>query len=160
MQSFNRVIRIFKYNLIRYISRLILGRFFGFSIALYDNKKGYYILGNSGTWWRRKEGFGNKYNTNYELAIEVKPGPVQIKIWLNGKLMDKTDSTAFKIEPYIYFGTEPTLYYRPQFYLNDIFCINKSEFLPDQYTVNWREPWYELMHKHIYTHHDEAFYSK
>ena len=145
---------IFKYKLIYYTSNLFLGEFLGFNIKLYENKEGYYAIGSGGGWWRRTKGFGNKYYTNYELAIEVKPK--NFKIWLNGKLMDKTDG-PFEFEPYIYFGSA---YWRPKFYLNDVFCINKSGFLPDQYTVNWKEPWYELMCKPVYTHHNEAFYSK
>ena len=151
---------IFKYNLINYNRKLFLGYFLGFSLYVYDAyyNKGYYGFGNGGAWWAYPYGFGNIYNTNYELAIEVKPG--QLKIWLNGKMVSKTDHpTAYRVKPYIYFGNDDVLW-RPQFYLNDIFCINKSEFLPDQYNVNWNEPWYELRYKHIYTHHDEAFYTK
>ena len=149
---------IFKYKLsYEYIYDVNLGEFFGLIPSLHVSE-GYYanrytIWCNGAIWTPAKKGFGNEGYTDYELAFEIKPG--QFKTWLNGKLMSKFERETLKVtSPYISFGRAT------KFYLNDVFCINKSEFLPDQYTVNWREPWYELMCKPIYTHHNETFYSK
>ena len=148
---------ILKYNLIHYETDLILGRdagFLGFQPNLRHNSGSFGLWNICGKWFTDGGGFGSDYNTNYELAIEVKPG--KFKIWLNGKLMRSYYDQSYKIHPYINFG-DPA--HNTKFYLNDIFCINKSEFLPDIYTVNWNEPWFDLIYKPIYIH-NEDFYSK
>ena len=156
---------IFKYRILNFndTDTLFLGDFFGCYPNLYVGSRNKTYAGRStltvdgmgAIWTLTKKGFGNKTYTNYELAFEIKPG--QFKVWLNGKLMSKFEWEGLKAtSPYIRFYKGR---YSPKFYLNDVFCINKSEFLPDQYTVNWREPWYDLIYKPIYFH-NENFYSK
>lgn len=128
----------------------------GFEPNLYA-PGGEYGLFNRGTWFRDGCPFGYRYkNGPYELAIESTQ--TQFKIWLNGNLQRAYDSSLTLATTFNFGDPQHSLQMR----VNDI-LITDALFLPNKYTVDWKNTWYEMhngMHKYynpIYKHDEELF---
>lgn len=144
---------IYKYNVHSYSGYFIPNReILGFEPNLYASG-GEFGLFNRGTWFRDGSPFGHVYkNGPYELAIESTQN--RFRIWLNGNLQ-RVYNRSWKLATTINFG-DPQ--HNLQMRVNDI-LITDALFLPNKYTVDWKDTWYEI-HRYynpIYKHDEELF---
>lgn len=122
----------------------------GFEPNLYASG-GEFGLFNRGTWFRDGSPFGHLYkNGPYELAIESTQS--RFRIWLNGNLQ-RVYNRSWILDTTFNFG-DPK--HNLQLRVNDI-LITDALFLPNKYTVDWKNTWYEMYHNPIYKHDEELF---
>ena len=142
---------IYKYNVHSYSSYFIPNRAIaGFEPNLYASG-GEFGLFNRGTWFRDGGPFGHRYkNGPYELAIESTQS--RFRIWLNGNLQ-RVYNRSWILDTTFNFG-DPK--HNLQMRVNDI-LITDALFLPNKYTVYWKNTWYEMYHNPLYKHDEELF---
>ena len=106
------------------------------------------VWNKNGRWFRDGSAFGCSRGGVYELAIECTQN--RFKIWLNGTLK-RLYKMSWSLDEWFSFGDpEHSL----KMYINDILVTN-ALFLPDNYTVDWDNNWYDKFSWYLYNHDKE-----
>ena len=85
------------------------------------------------------------------MAVECTPN--RMKIWMDG-VLKKTYNDSWSLDPWLGFGDTTNVL---RMYINDI-LVTDALFLPNNYTVDWNDTWYEIHHKQVYNHANESFW--
>ena len=152
-----KVTFIFKYKIVNWVGNLILARNngqFGFSINYYVNN-GLFGVYNypPRSWFTDGGAVGHTKNVVHEFALECEESKYY-KIWIDGNLHRHYTNTQCNLHKIFSFENEVDAL---QCYFNDIFITNKTGFLPNTYTVDLNNYWYDNQYKILMNHDNEIY---
>lgn len=107
------------------------------------------VWNKNGRWFRDGGAFGYNKGATYELAFECTTN--RLKIWLNG-VLKRTYNMSWSLDEWFSFG-DPS--HNLKMYINDILVTN-ALFLPNNYTVDWDNNWFDKFNWYLYEHDKEA----
>lgn len=145
---------IYKYKLVSYSNGVLIPNRSGFGSQINLVESGTFGVWNmigGGRWFRDGGPFGHTAGSQHEIAVECTSS--RMKIWMDG-VLKKNYSNSWSIDTWLRFGDTTN---KLRMYINDI-LVTDALFLPNNYTVDWNDTWYEIHHKQVYNHTNESFW--
>ena len=148
---------IFKYKILNWSGDLIFGRetgVLGFQLNMYVNGGAFGVWdANSRNWFTDGSAFGHTKNVVHELAFEVESNSYY-KIWVDGVLKKHyTNRPSVPMNSLTFGDPDHAL----NIYINDILVTNKTRWLPNNYTVDLNNYWYDNICYNIMEKNNELY---